>query len=618
MTASGTASRRAPAQARHPPRRPRRVPLEGRGRGGPVRRQGQAPASRVRSYFASRLRPQPEEPAPAAADRRRRDHRRADEAQSLILENNLIKEYQPRFNVRLKDDKSYPSIAVTLHEPFPRVLVTRRRDIPGARYFGPYTDVGADAADAGAGPAASSRCGAAPTTCPRERRERPCLDYHIGRCQAPCVGWQDEAGLPRDDRRSASASSRGGPVDVRDAGSATLMLARQRRGRTSSAPRTCATRSAGSSSWRRPPSVEVMGTGDADVIGYARDGDDAVGVLFRVRDGPGRRREHRFLENARGGARRRGAERLPGPVLRRRSRTGARGVVLPVPAGGLGQRCASSLPGVRLDGPAARHRRRDGSIWPTRTPGTCWRACGSSRSRPRSGPRIRCTRWAATSDCSACRAAWSASTSPPTRGGTRWARWSGSRPAGPRRASIGSSRSRAWASRTTSPRSTKSSPAISPRRRDEGKPLPDLVVIDGGKGQLGAALEAAASRWAWRIPIDRAWPSGRRRSSCPGGASRSGCSRRSPSLRLLQRRARRGPSVRAGLQPEPADRAHDHLGAARDSRASGPKRRRRLLERFGSLAGVQVAPSVAEIADGAGLLQRARRAGARATLNADP
>ncbi|HRX19717.1 MAG TPA: GIY-YIG nuclease family protein, partial [Gemmatimonadales bacterium] len=64
-----------------------------------------------------------------------------DEKQSLLLENNLIKEYQPRFNVRLKDDKSYPSIAVTLGEPFPRVFATRRRDHAGARYFGPYTDV---------------------------------------------------------------------------------------------------------------------------------------------------------------------------------------------------------------------------------------------------------------------------------------------------------------------------------------------------------------------------------------------------------------------------------------------------------------------------------------------
>jgi excinuclease ABC subunit C len=65
-----------------------------------------------------------------------------DEAQALVLENNLIKEYRPRFNVVFKDDKSYPSIAVTMGEPFPRVLVTRRRNIPGARYFGPFTDVG--------------------------------------------------------------------------------------------------------------------------------------------------------------------------------------------------------------------------------------------------------------------------------------------------------------------------------------------------------------------------------------------------------------------------------------------------------------------------------------------
>src|SRR5918996_4455842 len=98
--------------------------------------------SRVRSYFAADF--------DASPKNRLLQRLIADvetivvpsEAQSLILENNLIKEYRPRFNVRLKDDKSYPSIAVTVGEPFPRVLVTRRRNIPGARYFGPYTDVG--------------------------------------------------------------------------------------------------------------------------------------------------------------------------------------------------------------------------------------------------------------------------------------------------------------------------------------------------------------------------------------------------------------------------------------------------------------------------------------------
>jgi len=113
------------------------------------------------------------------------------EAESLLLENNLIKEYRPRFNVRLKDDKSYPSIAVTLGEPFPRVLVTRRRNIEGAKYFGPYTDVAQLRRTL-----AIIRRIYTMRSChddlPRERRERPCLDYHIGKCRAPCVGWQSQ------------------------------------------------------------------------------------------------------------------------------------------------------------------------------------------------------------------------------------------------------------------------------------------------------------------------------------------------------------------------------------------------------------------------------------------
>ena len=114
-----------------------------------------------------------------------------DEAQALVLENNLIKEYRPRFNVVLKEDKSYPSIAVTVQEPFPRVLVTRRRDLAGARYFGPFTDVGQLRRTL----AIIRRIytvRSCPDDIPRERRERPCLDYHIGRCKAPCVGWQGE------------------------------------------------------------------------------------------------------------------------------------------------------------------------------------------------------------------------------------------------------------------------------------------------------------------------------------------------------------------------------------------------------------------------------------------
>src|SRR4051812_42399216 len=65
------------------------------------------------------------------------------EAHALILEANLIKEYKPKYNIALRDDKSYPYIKVTVAEAFPRVWVTRQLVDDGSRYFGPYTDVGA-------------------------------------------------------------------------------------------------------------------------------------------------------------------------------------------------------------------------------------------------------------------------------------------------------------------------------------------------------------------------------------------------------------------------------------------------------------------------------------------
>src|SRR5690606_24804385 len=65
------------------------------------------------------------------------------EAEALLLEANLIKEHRPRINIQMSDDKRYPYIKVTVQEPIPRVYVTRRLENDGARYFGPYTEVGA-------------------------------------------------------------------------------------------------------------------------------------------------------------------------------------------------------------------------------------------------------------------------------------------------------------------------------------------------------------------------------------------------------------------------------------------------------------------------------------------
>ena len=108
------------------------------------------------------------------------------EAHALVLEANLIKEYKPRFNIALRDDKSYPYIKVTVQEPFPRVWVTRRLQNDGARYFGPYTDVGAmrRALDVVKRLFTVRSCN---FDMPAQMPERPCLDYHIGRCKAPCI-----------------------------------------------------------------------------------------------------------------------------------------------------------------------------------------------------------------------------------------------------------------------------------------------------------------------------------------------------------------------------------------------------------------------------------------------
>ena len=108
------------------------------------------------------------------------------ELEALLLENNLIKKHQPRFNVRLKDDKRYPYIKVHRQDPFPRVTTTRHILGDGARYFGPYTNAAAAYQTLDL-----VRKIFPYLTCTRTingQDERACLYYHIGRCAAPCIG----------------------------------------------------------------------------------------------------------------------------------------------------------------------------------------------------------------------------------------------------------------------------------------------------------------------------------------------------------------------------------------------------------------------------------------------
>jgi excinuclease ABC subunit C len=145
--------------------------------------------SRVRSYFQEGA---VHHPRTAAMVERVVDVRTIvvnNEVEALILEANLIKRYQPPYNVRLRDDKRYPYLKVT-SEPFSRVVFTRAIKDDGARYFGPYTNAHGlrELIDL-------IRLVFPLRTC-REpidgRRKRPCLQYHIKRCLAPCVGYQSE------------------------------------------------------------------------------------------------------------------------------------------------------------------------------------------------------------------------------------------------------------------------------------------------------------------------------------------------------------------------------------------------------------------------------------------
>jgi excinuclease ABC subunit C len=218
------------------------------------------------------------------------------EAHALILEANLIKEYRPRFNIALRDDKSYPYIKVTIQEPFPRVFVTRRLEDDGASYFGPYTDVGAmrRALNVVKRIFTVRSCN---YDMPAQMPERPCLDYYIKRCKAPCILAQSQhdyramidevvlflSGRPdevvrRVKERMDLASEQ---LDFERAAELRDVLHHLEQ-------------------MEEPTVVLEVEGGDRDVIGYARDGDDACATVLRIRSGKLLSREQRFLTNIEG------------------------------------------------------------------------------------------------------------------------------------------------------------------------------------------------------------------------------------------------------------------------------------------------------------------------------
>jgi excinuclease ABC subunit C len=516
------------------------------------------------------------------------------EAQSLILENNLIKEYRPRFNVRLKDDKSYPSIAVTLADPFPRVIVTRRRDIPGARYYGPYTDVGQLRRTL-----AIIRRLYTVRSCsddlPAERRERPCLDYHIGRCLAPCVGWQGE----EDYRRMVSDVVdflEGRTVDVRQKVREAMLGASEREDYERAKDMRDALR------WLdrldEPVSVEVIGTGDADVIGYARDGDDAAGVLMRVRGGRVVGREHRFLEGL--------EEETDGAVLSAfltryyvPAEERARRVVIPFPP---------------EDWDALRELLPDADwLVPQRGTAHRWLELADHNARHlleslriesfETEERAEDPVYALGRDLglnavprSLVCVDISHNQGRDTVGSLVW--FEAGRP---KKSEYRKFKIQGLGQQDDFAAIHEVITRYLTRRRDEGLFMPDLIVIDGGKGQLSSALDAMAQVGIAPIPMV-SLAKREEEVFVPGRSESLRLPRRSPSLRLLQRA--RDEAHRFGLAYNRQRRTTRTITSELlNIPGIGPNRRRQLLERFGSLAGVKSA-SVAELATLPGLSTR--------------
>jgi excinuclease ABC subunit C len=220
------------------------------------------------------------------------------ESEALLTEQNFIKQYKPRFNIRLRDDKSYPYIGISLDEDYPRVYFTRERHRRERAYFGPYSNAKRvrETLDL-LGKVFMFRTCEGPA--PGRRSGSPCLDYYIKRCEAPCVGYVSQEGYRRaidgvvdflsgryraiERTIEASMKEAAGEQRFEDA-------ARERN-------RLKAIRSL-----LERQRVSNESTGTLDAVAIAVEGTEANAQVFQVRDGVLSDRQSFYLENEAGDA----------------------------------------------------------------------------------------------------------------------------------------------------------------------------------------------------------------------------------------------------------------------------------------------------------------------------
>lgn len=556
--------------------------------------------SRVRSYFQ----------ASAAHDRKTAElvARVADvewivvgsEIEALILEMNLIKRHRPRYNVRLKDDKRYPYIKIHRADPFPKVTVTRRMTDDGSRYFGPYTSAWAvhQTLDV-------LRRIFPYLTCDRVitgSDARACLYYDIRLCLAPCIGAVDQAGyramiedlcrflegrtepvverLQQDMARAAEALQYERAAALRDQLLAIERVVEQQ-------------------------AIVSHERIDSDVIAFARDEADACVQVFFVREGKLIGREYFVLEGAREAEDREVVEAfvkqfyseaayvpervlLPLEIEEARiieswlnARRGGEKVVLQVPRQGpqeelvamAAENAAETLAALRAQWQADRSKHVQALA-----------ELQAAIGLPAPPNRIECYDISNTQGTAAAGSMVVFEQGAPVR--RLYRRFTIRSVSGPddfaAMEEVLSRRFQRWQA------SGEAAAAPGGRADPAFGRLPDLLIVDGGRGQLGRAVRVLeAHGLGERVPV-AGLAKGHEELFLPGRPDPIVLPRRSDGLHLLQRV--RDEAHRYALAQHRAQHTRQGLASQLDAIPGvGPARRRALLRAFGDVAGIRAA-----------------------------
>lgn len=235
--------------------------------------------SRVRSYMQARERLDPKTRALMEGAESVDYIATGSEVEALVLEASMIREYRPRYNIRLKDDKRYPYLKITADKEFPRLLLVRRVLDDGAEYFGPYTDAGAVRRTL---KAIKTIFPLRDCKGPFRRRQRECLNFQIGRCLGPCTGKVSDLEYAATVRQLRMFLRGHSEALVDELHSSMESLSAGRRYEEATLVRDQIASIAKIS--ERQHAVDPGGA-DEDAVAIAKEGGNACGVVMRIREG---------------------------------------------------------------------------------------------------------------------------------------------------------------------------------------------------------------------------------------------------------------------------------------------------------------------------------------------